>query len=88
MPRLTVLDRMTLNEKLAESKRFWESESEALFPPKTVAIVLDMSLSWLQNKRCSGDGIPFCKPSGNKIIYYKKSDVVEYINRNKLAHTA
>ncbi len=36
MPRLTVLDRMTLSEKLAESKRFWESESEALFPPTLI----------------------------------------------------
>ncbi|MFW2039332.1 DNA-binding protein [Acinetobacter ursingii] len=79
---------MTLNEKIAESKRFWEAGENATFPPETIAIVMGMSLSWLQNKRSSGGGIPFTKPSGNKIIFYKKSDVLEYISKNKLAHTA
>ena len=86
--RLNKLDRMTTEEKTAESSRFWQAANDALFPPETVAIVLGMSLSWLQTKRCNGDGIAFVKPNGNKIIYYQKSDVLDYINKNKLMNTA
>ncbi|NIE95642.1 DNA-binding protein [Acinetobacter sp. Tr-809] len=88
MARLTKLDRMSPEEKTAESNRFWAANDSAQFPPETVAIVLGLSLSWLQNKRTNGGGIPFFKPDGRKIIYYLKADVINYINKNKLKHTA
>lgn len=86
--RLNKLDRMTLEQRAAEAIKFWAAPDDALFTPEIVAVVLGMSLSWLQNKRCGGDGIPFFKPDGKKIIFYQKSDVTEFINKNKLAHTA
>lgn len=86
--RLNKLERMTTEEKMAESTRFWEASNDALFPPETIAIVLGMSLAWLQAKRCNGGGISFIKPNGNKIIYYQKSDVINFIKGNKLANTA
>lgn len=85
--RLTKLDRMSAEEKAAESNRFWVANDSAQSPPETVAIVLGLSLSWLQNKRINGGGIPFFKLDGRKIIYYLKADVIDYINKNKLKHT-
>lgn len=71
-----------------ESDRFWSASDDAVFPPITIAIILKKSLSWLQAKRCNGDGIPFIKHS-KKVIYYQKSDVVEYLNKfGKVPHTS
>lgn len=84
--RLNKLERMTPEEKLLETKRFWESSDDAPFPPETIAIVFDVSLSWLQFKRCTGGGIPFSK--GLRKISYQKSDAIEYFDRQKLNNTS
>ena len=85
--RLNPLDKMTDHQQAAEAVKFWMAPDDAMFPPATIAIILKRSLSWLQNKRCTGDGIPFTKPDGNKIVYYQKADVLEYIKKNKMEHT-
>ncbi len=54
---------------------------------ETVAIVMHVSLPWLQKKRCEGGGIPFSKPHKRQ-VNYMKSDVLAYIEQNKMAHTA
>ncbi|MDQ9805798.1 DNA-binding protein, partial [Acinetobacter baumannii] len=56
MSRLTKLDRMTHAEKEAAKKEFWEAADNQTFPPETVAIVMHVSLPWLQKKRCEGGG--------------------------------
>jgi len=84
--RLTKLDRMTPEEKLTENHRFWASPNTALFPPETIAIVFDVSLSWLQVKRCTGGGIPFIK--GLRKVHYQKSDVLEFFDKEKLQNTS
>lgn len=84
--RLTKLDRMTSEEKIAETKRFWESADEAPFPPETIAMVFDVSLSWLQLKRTVGGGIPFSK--GLRKISYQKADAVKFFDRKKLQSTS
>ncbi|OAU97547.1 hypothetical protein [Moraxella catarrhalis] len=71
-----------------ESERFWSATDDAVFPPVTIAVVLNKSLSWLQAKRCNGDGIPFIKHS-KKAIFYQKSDVLAYLNQfSKVPHTS
>lgn len=50
MSRLTKLDRMTHAEKEAAKKEFWEAADNQTFPPETVAIVMHVSLPWLQKK--------------------------------------
>lgn len=71
-----------------ESDRFWSATDDAVFPPITIAIVLNKSLSWLQAKRCNGDGIPFIKHS-KKVIFYQKSDVLAYLKQfSKVPHTS
>lgn len=82
------LKSLTSEQIKAESDRFWSASDEAIFPPITIAIILNRSLSWLQAKRCNGDGVPFIKKS-KKSIYYQKSDVVDFINKSvKVPHTS
>ena len=87
MSRLTKLDRMTSEEILMETKRFWDSPQDAYFPPETVAIVFDVSLSWLQLKRCDGAGIPFTKASARR-VRYQKQDILVFFDQKKLNNTS
>ena len=48
-----------MQKKEAAKKEFWEAADNQTFPPETVAIVMHVSLPWLQKKRCEGGGIPF-----------------------------
>lgn len=65
---------------------FWQAPDDALFSPKKIAIVLQKSKSWLQAQRCNGGGIPYIKLS-NKVIYYRKSDVMKFLDVQKQQHT-
>lgn len=85
MSRQTKLSKMTEEEKLLAAKIFWESPLDATFPPTTVAIVFNVSLPWLQLKRCEGGGIPFIK--GARKISYTKGDAVKYFEGQKLTNT-
>lgn len=87
MSRVTKLDRMTPEQILIETKRFWDSPQDAYFPPETVAVVFDVSLSWLQLKRCVGGGIPFTKASARR-IRYQKQDILEFFDQKKLNNTS
>ncbi|MEB4800563.1 DNA-binding protein [Acinetobacter soli] len=84
--RPTKIDRMTPEEKLVHTKQFWIAPNDAVFPPETIAVVFNVSLSWLQLKRCTGDGIPYTK--GARKISYQKSDVIDYFDRKKLNSTS
>lgn len=59
MSRLTKLDRMTHAEKEAAKKEFWEAADNQTFPPETVAIVMHVSLPWLQKKDVKVEVFPF-----------------------------
>ncbi|MDR9530431.1 DNA-binding protein [Acinetobacter baumannii] len=72
---------------LVSFSQFWEAADNQTFPPETVAIVMHVSLPWLQKKRCEGGGIPFSKPHKRQVNYVK-ADVLAYIEQNKMAHTA
>ena len=79
------LSKMTAEEKQLAAKIFWDSPPEATFPPTTVAIVFDVSMPWLQLKRCEGGGIPFMK--GARRVSYMKKDIIDYFDRKKLTNT-
>ncbi|MFW2064021.1 helix-turn-helix transcriptional regulator [Acinetobacter ursingii] len=81
------LDRMTPDQKDAAKKEFWNATNDALFSIETVALVLDVSTSLLQQKRCDGNGIPFTKISPRKIRYIK-SDVLDYYYKRKGTNTS
>lgn len=85
MSRSSKLSKMTEEEKLLATKIFWESPSDATFPPTTVALVFNVSIQWLQLKRCEGGGIPFTK--GLRKISYTKGDVVKFFEGQKLTNT-
>ena len=78
MSRLTKLDRMSIEQKTAEAIKFWASPVDAAFPPETIAITFEVSLPWLQLKRCDGGGIPYTKPKGTRKVLYKKADVLDF----------
>ncbi|EOR08621.1 hypothetical protein F896_01147 [Acinetobacter genomosp. 15BJ] len=79
----------TLNseEKQVEIDKFNTASNDASFSPEEIAAVLDVSLSWLQKKRCEGGGIPFSKLHYRKIMY-KKSDVLAYIDSQRIESTS
>ncbi|WP_333666265.1 DNA-binding protein [Acinetobacter guillouiae] len=85
MSRTSKLTKMTEEEKLLATKIFWESPSDAVFPPTTIALVFSVSIQWLQLKRCEGGGIPFTK--GLRKIFYSKGDAVKYFDGQKLNNT-
>lgn len=85
MSRQTKLSKMTEDEKLLATRIFWESPSDAMFPPTTIALVFNVSIQWLQLKRCEGGGIPFSK--GLRKISYSKGDAVKYFEGQKLTNT-
>ena len=57
---------------------FWDSPSEAIFSPKVIALVLNMSDSCLDKHRANGRGPRFSKML-NTTIFYRKKDVVEFL---------
>lgn len=83
----TLLNRKTDKEIQAEIDKFNSADEDSAFSPETIAIVLDVSLSWLQKKRCEGGGIAFSKIHYRKIIY-KKSDVLAYIRSQRIHSTS
>ncbi|WP_349929411.1 DNA-binding protein [Acinetobacter sp. A1-4-2] len=87
MGRLTKIDKMSECQKKALIKDFRNAPLEAEFTPETIALVYHLSLAWLQKKRCEGGGIPFTKPTA-KTVLYKKEDVLEFMDNNRLQHTA
>ncbi|MEN3967941.1 MULTISPECIES: helix-turn-helix domain-containing protein [Acinetobacter] len=83
----TLLNRKTSAEIQAEIDKFNLADENASFSPETIALVLDVSMSWLQKKRCEGGGIAFSKIHYRKIIY-KKSDVLAYIRSQRIHSTS
>lgn len=50
-----------------------------LLTEKEVAKLIGMSIYWLQRKRWSGGGIPYCKLGERGAVRYRRSDVEEFI---------
>ncbi|MFP0263714.1 helix-turn-helix domain-containing protein [Acinetobacter pittii] len=73
--------------KQAEIDKFNAANDDEEFSPESLAVILDVSTSWLQKKRCEGGGIPFAKVHYRKIIY-KKADVLAYIERKRIESTS
>ncbi|MEF9957386.1 MAG: helix-turn-helix domain-containing protein [Acinetobacter sp.] len=78
---------MKIVDKQVEIEKFNTANNDASFSPEEIAAVLDVSLSWLQKKRCEGGGIPFSKLHYRKIMY-KKADVLAYIDRQRIQSTS
>lgn len=60
---------------------FWNAPDDALFNQKIIALVLDFSEAWFEQKRFKGEGIPF-KKIGHKCLYQKR-DVLNWINQHE-----
>ena len=86
MSRPTKIDRMSDEAKEKAIQRFWQLPESAIFPPEIVALVCGVSLSWLQVKRCQGDGITFVKVGPRKIGYMKK-DIMKFFELKKCQNT-
>ncbi|ENX57613.1 MULTISPECIES: hypothetical protein [Acinetobacter] len=84
--RLTILDRMTSEEKAAEAIKYWAAPKDATFTPEVLAIVYKKSLPWFQLKRCTGGGIPFSKEG--RTILYTKQDAIEYFSKQTHSSTS
>ncbi|MCV7485080.1 helix-turn-helix domain-containing protein [Acinetobacter baumannii] len=78
---------MKIVDKNAEIEKFNAANDDEEFSPESLAVILDVSTSWLQKKRCEGGGIPFAKVHYRKIIY-KKADVLAYIERKRIQSTS
>jgi hypothetical protein len=74
-------------DKQAQIDKFNTANDDEEFSPESLAVILDVSTSWLQKKRCEGGGIPFAKVHYRKIIY-KKADVLAYIERKRIESTS
>ena len=84
--RLDRIARMSEEQRLSSIHQFWNLPEDAVFSPEVVALVCDMSLSWLQAKRCQGNGIPFVKVGPRKVGYTKR-DVLEFLSKNRYLNT-
>lgn len=87
MSRLTKLDKMTQEEKIAVVDDYRNAADDVMFPPEAIALVYHMSLSLLQKMRCDGTGPVFSKLSA-KTILYKKKDVLNWLKECEQNHTA
>jgi hypothetical protein len=74
-------------DKQTEIEKFNAANDNEEFSPESLAVILDVSTSWLQKMRCVGGGIPFSKVHYRKIIY-KKADVLAYIERKRIESTS
>ncbi|NUF16828.1 helix-turn-helix domain-containing protein [Acinetobacter lactucae] len=74
-------------DKQAERDKFNAANDDEEFSSESLAVILDVSTSWLQKMRCVGGGIPFSKVHYRKIIY-KKADVLAYIERKRVESTS
>lgn len=87
MPRLTKIDKMSTEQKSTLITDYRNAPNDAEFTPEVIALAYNVSLAWLQKKRCEGGGIPFSKPTA-KTILYKKQDVLDFMENNRMKHTA
>ena len=87
MVTTALLKTMTKAEIQAEIDKFNTANENESFSPESISIVLGLSISWLQKKRCEGGGIPFSKLHYRKIVY-RKHDVLDYIDRNRINSTS
>ena len=87
--RLTELDRMTPEQKAGEAIKYWAAPDDAMFSPVVIAIVYKLSLSWLQQRRCTGTGIKYFKPDPkSRTVLYKKSDAIQYFSQRECRNTS
>jgi hypothetical protein len=57
---------------------FWNSTPDSIHSVDTIIAVLDIAQQTLQNMRCDGDGPKFLQRK--RLVYYRKQDVVDWIN--------
>jgi len=60
--------------------------SQEYLSPKEASILLGISTHLLQKMRSLGTGIPYIKlgQSKSSVIRYQKSDLLEYLDNNKI----
>lgn len=61
---------------------FYSAPDDALFPQKTLCAVLNCSDALAERNRWAGIGIPFIKI--NRAVRYRKSDILTYLNKQKV----
>lgn len=80
------LKQMTQNDKDVRLSRFLAAPDQQLFTQEDIAIYLKCSTHTLQRLRCVGGGIPYSKVG--RRVAYKKSDVLEYQEKQTVMNTA
>lgn len=63
---------------------FESAPNTTLFNQKTLAAVLNCSIQLLERNRWAGRGVPYLK-MGRKVLY-RKSDVLNFIQQQKVYH--
>jgi len=61
-------------------KSFWESPMDALFDRTTLVVVTGYCMAWFERQAWAKKGIPYLK--GKRRCLYRKSDVLEWIEKN------
>ena len=64
---------------------FESAPQSALFNQQTIAAVLSCSTQLLERNRWAGSGAPYLK-IGRKVLY-RKSDVLEFLQQQKVYHS-
>ncbi len=69
-----------LKSKIEYQQEFINAPTEALLNSKTVAAFINRSVSWLNCKAVSGEGIPYTKIGNHRL--YLKQDVLDWLATN------
>lgn len=64
---------------------FESAPQSALFNQQTIAAVLSCSTQLLERNRWAGSGVPYLK-IGRKVLY-RKSDVLDFLQQQKVYHS-
>jgi len=64
---------------------FESAPQSALFSQQTIAAVLSCSTQLLERNRWAGIGVPYLK-IGRKVLY-RKSDVLDFLQQQKVYHS-
>lgn len=63
---------------------FRNNDSDRLLHTKDAARVLGVSPAMLERLRWLGDGPPFIRPTGGRLIRYRFSDLLAWIERHRV----
>lgn len=81
-------DRRTSPQANVESGQHDPEQLEQLLSERQAAAYLNVAAKTLQNWRWRGDGPPFIKLGGGKLVRYRASDLVAFVEHGLRASTS